>query len=85
MFAARAGSAPCIQLLLAEGVDADYANTDLGDGGHALLLAAEAGDVAAVRLLLQAGARVNRSDKAGRAALWVAARYVAYRIESPVL
>ena len=74
MCAARCGSAPCMQLLLAEGVDADYANTDLGGGEHALLLAAESGSVAAVRLLLAAGVRVNRADKAGRSALWVAAR-----------
>lgn len=74
MCAALCGSAPCIQLLLAEGVDADYTNTDLGSGEHALLLAAESGSVAAVRLLLAAGARLNRADKEGRTALWAAAR-----------
>lgn len=74
MCAAAAGSGPCIQLLLDQGVDADYTNTDLGSGEHALLLAAESGSVAAVRLLLRAGARVNRTDNFGRTALWAAAR-----------
>lgn len=74
MCAARCGSSSCIQLLLAEGVDADYTNCDLGEGEHALLLAAASGSVAAVRLLLAAGARVNRADKAGHTALWAAAR-----------
>lgn len=74
MCAARAGSAPCMQLLLDEGVDADYANTDLGGGEHALLLAAERGSVPAVKLLLAAGARPNRADDAGHTALWAAAR-----------
>jgi ankyrin repeat protein len=75
MCAARCGSGPCIEALLEEGVDADYANTDLGGGEHALLLAAESGSVAAVRLLLAAGARLNRADKEGRTPLWAAARY----------
>jgi ankyrin repeat protein len=72
--AARVGSTSCMQLLLDEGVDADYANTDLGGGEHALMLAAESGSVPAVRLLLAAGARLNKADKAGRTALWAAAR-----------
>lgn len=72
--AARAGSAACIQLLLKEGVDADYCNSELGGGETALLLASEAGCVAAVKLLLTAGARVNRVDKEGRTPLWFAAR-----------
>lgn len=72
--AAGAGSAPCVELLLAEGVDADYANTELGGGKHALLVAAGCGGLAAARLLLAAGARANRADKAGRTPLWLAAR-----------
>lgn len=73
MSAARCGSSACTKLLLSKGVDADYANSELGGGEHALLLAAESGSVATVGLLL-AGARLNRTDKAGRSALWVAAR-----------
>jgi ankyrin repeat protein len=74
LLAASCGSAACMQLLLAEGVDADYHNSDLGAGEHALLAAAEGGWVQCVQLLLAAGARVNRTDKEGRTALWVASR-----------
>ncbi|KAF6262532.1 hypothetical protein COO60DRAFT_1699247 [Scenedesmus sp. NREL 46B-D3] len=74
LLAARCGSAACVQLLLAEGVDADYHNSALGLGEHALLAAAEGGWVGCVQLLLAAGARVNRTDKEGRTALWSASR-----------
>uniref|UniRef100_A0A383WIH6 Uncharacterized protein n=1 Tax=Tetradesmus obliquus TaxID=3088 RepID=A0A383WIH6_TETOB len=74
LLAASCGSAGCVQQLLAEGVDADYHNSDLGAGEHALLAAAAGGWVQCVQLLLAAGARVNRADKEGRTALWVASR-----------
>lgn len=75
LLAAGCGSAPSVRLLLQEGcVDADYHNSDMGAGGHALLVAAEGGWEECVGLLLSAGAKVNRTDKAGRTALWVASR-----------
>lgn len=75
LLAASCGSAQSIRLLLQEGhVDADYHNSDLGGGEHALLLSAEAGWEECVVLLLAAGAKVNRTDKEGRTALWVASR-----------
>jgi ankyrin repeat protein len=74
LLAAGCGCALCVQLLLAEGVDADYHNSDLGAGEHALLAAAEGGWLQCVQLLLAAGARVNRTDKEGRTALWVASK-----------
>lgn len=74
LLAASCGSAGCVQQLLAEGVDADYHNSDLGAGEHALLAAAAGGWVQCVQLLLAGGARVNRADKEGRTALWVASR-----------
>lgn len=75
LLAASCGSSESVKLLLHEGfVDADYHNSDLGAGEHALLLAAEGGWCECVQLLLKAGARVNRADKEGRTALWVASR-----------
>lgn len=71
--AAVVGAASCMEALITQGgADPDYQN-ELGDGEHALLLAAQGGHLAAVKQLVQLGAKVNRTDTLGRSALWLAA------------
>jgi ankyrin repeat protein len=54
-------------------VDVNVQNDKLG-GEHALLLAAEGGKLEVVKVLVEAGAKVDRTDDRGRSALWLAAR-----------
>lgn len=78
--AAAAGAADCLTFLAEEvgvPVKDEIVPDESASGEHALLLAAGGGHVAAVEALLRQGAKVNRVDKAGRSALWAAARCVA--------
>ena len=69
-----AAGAACVRLLTEECyVDVNVQN-DKGEGEHALLLAAEGGRVEVVKALIEAGAKVDRTDDRGRSALWLTAR-----------
>lgn len=70
--AASGGHDQCLQALLQLGADVSAATPKRGGGG--LLALALAGDAAAVRHALHAGADVNQRDAHGRTALhWAAA------------
>lgn len=72
--AAACGSWECITHLVKDGlVDVNYIN-EAGDQEHALLEAAKAGHLQAVKLLIAYGAKINRADANGHTALWAASR-----------
>jgi hypothetical protein len=86
--AAAAGSAPCIRFLAEEcgvPVREEIVPEESASGEHALLLAAGGGHAAAVGVLLELGAKVNRTDREGRSALWAAARWARGRGAEPCL
>jgi len=72
--AALAGQVESVRSLLAEAKPADLDAAD-GTGWNALMYAVKGGHDEIVRMLLEAGARVDRRDDAGETALHIAARY----------
>lgn len=71
MYAAAAGEAARVRVLLEEGLDV---NAQRSDRRTALMSAALSGNVETMRALIDAGANVNLPDKFGRTALYWAAR-----------
>ncbi|MGD8340318.1 MAG: ankyrin repeat domain-containing protein [Gammaproteobacteria bacterium] len=69
LFAAREGCAACIEALLEGGADPDFANPK---NVTPLIMALDNAHMDAAKVLIEAGANVNKWDWWGRTALWAA-------------